>query len=226
MVSLLDEAGIAHTGAGRNLEEARRPAVILSRRGIRIGLVAFTDDMAEWQATVTRPGINHLPARTDGLSLLCLKDSIQEARERDADPVVVSAHWGPNIVRLPPPHFCAFARGVLDAGADIWHGHSAHLFQGIELYGDKPIMYDTGDFVDDYAVNPVERNDQSFIFYVKLIDGKIDRLELVPTIVGECQVNIAKGRQAQGILRRMERLCALMGTETKIVDKRLVIKVR
>src|SRR3990172_6750665 len=28
MVSLLDEAGIAHTGAGRNLEEARRPAVI------------------------------------------------------------------------------------------------------------------------------------------------------------------------------------------------------
>ena len=42
------------------------------------------------------------------------------------------------------------------------HGHSAHLFQGIEFYKGKLILYDTGDFVDDYQVDPLLRNDRSF----------------------------------------------------------------
>ena len=46
------------------------------------------------------------------------------------------------------------ARGV--EGVDIYYGHSAHVFQGVEVYRGKPILYDTGDFIDDYAVNPDE----------------------------------------------------------------------
>lgn len=41
--------------------------------------------------------------------------------------------------------------------------------QGIEIYNDKKlIMYDCGDFVDDYAVDSDYRNDLSFIFMLHL----------------------------------------------------------
>src|SRR5437764_7357041 len=39
----LDAAGIAHAGAGRNLEEARRPAVV-EAGGLRVGMIAATDN--------------------------------------------------------------------------------------------------------------------------------------------------------------------------------------
>ena len=44
---------------------------------------------------------------------------------------------------------------MIDEGIDIIHGHSAHIFQGIEIYKNKVIMYSTGDFVDDYAIIPI-----------------------------------------------------------------------
>lgn len=42
-ISRLDDAGIAHAGAGKNLAEATRYALI-EANGIRVGVVAFTDN--------------------------------------------------------------------------------------------------------------------------------------------------------------------------------------
>ncbi len=54
---------------------------------------------------------------------------------------------------------------IIDMGADIYWGHSNHMPQGIEIYKhNKIIMYDCGDFIDDYAVHQVYRNDLSFVF--------------------------------------------------------------
>ena len=43
MLELLERNGLAFAEAGRDLEEARRPAV-LDARGVKVGVVAFTDD--------------------------------------------------------------------------------------------------------------------------------------------------------------------------------------
>ena len=67
---VLDEAGIAHTGSGRNLEEAHKPA-ILERKGVRIGFLQYT---ARWYradiqlATETTPGVARLMSR-DGVTI-------------------------------------------------------------------------------------------------------------------------------------------------------------
>ena len=53
---------------------------------------------------------------------------------------------------------------MIELGADIYHGHSAHICQGIEIHQGKPILYDTGNFIDDYAVHPLLRNDRSCLF--------------------------------------------------------------
>jgi poly-gamma-glutamate synthesis protein (capsule biosynthesis protein) len=116
--------------------------------------------------------------------------------------------------RHPTRQFVDFAHAVVDLGVDVFHGHSAHIFQGIEVHRGKPIMYDTGDFIDDYYVGP-ERNDQTFLFLVKAGRNGVVEIELVPALISRCQVNLARGRDAEDICRKMEVLSREMGTEVE-----------
>ena len=81
----------------------------------------------------------------------------------------------------PPQEFIDFAHALIDLGVDLIHGHSAHIFQGVEVYKGKIILYDTGDFIDDYAVDPYLRNDRSFLFLIECSHKRIQRLTLLPT---------------------------------------------
>jgi len=116
------------------------------------------------------------------------------------------------MVQRPPKEFREFARAVLDLGADIYYGQSAHVFQGIEIYRGRPILYDTGDFIDDYAVDPQMRNDWSFLFRITLNDRSLKLIELFPVMLGYARVDLARDERWEMIAARMERLCAEMGT--------------
>jgi poly-gamma-glutamate synthesis protein (capsule biosynthesis protein) len=116
------------------------------------------------------------------------------------------------MVQRPRETFRRFARAVIDRGVDIYYGHSAHVFQGVEIYRGKPILYDTGDFIDDYAVDPKMRNDWSFLFRVSVEEGAFERLDLTPVKLSYAQVDLATGGEREPILDRMERLSAQMGT--------------
>ncbi len=216
MVELLDRANIARAGAGRNLNEARRPA-ILERKGFKIGVISFTDNEPIWQAGEQRPGIFYLPITTQEESFKQVSEAVKDLRA-SCDLIVVSAHWGPNMVEYPPPEHIAFAHAAMDAGADIFHGHSSHVFQGIEAYRGKVIFYDCGDFIDDYVVDEDLRNDESFIFLVTLTREGEREIEIVPVIINDftfCQVNVARGRIARRIIRRMIRRSWPFGTSFK-----------
>ncbi|MBD0357253.1 MAG: CapA family protein, partial [Rubrobacter sp.] len=89
---------------------------------------------------------------------------------------------------------------------------SAHVFQGVEIYRGKPILYDTGDFIDDYAVDPKMRNDWSFLFQITVEAGRFERLDLTPVKLSYARVDLATGGERETILDRMERLSAEMGT--------------
>ena len=79
-------------------------------------------------------------------------------------------------------------------GVEIVHGHSAHIFRCIEVYNKSLILYDTGDFVDDYYVTPSLRKDQSFFYRIQVDGDGIRRLEVIPVLISRRQVNRAKGR--------------------------------
>ncbi|HUY92041.1 MAG TPA: CapA family protein [Pirellulales bacterium] len=211
MLTSLSRADIAFAGAGRNLEEARRPA-FLEARGLRLAIVAFTDNEPGWAATATSPGTNWLEVSLGEESLAIVRQSIAAARQGGADAVLVSNHWGPNMVERPSALFRQFAHAVIDAGADIYFGHSSHLFQGVELYRGRPIIYDAGDFVDDYAVDPELRNDRGLLFELSLGRHGVRRIGLSPTIIDDCQVNLAEGEERQAIARRIAALSMEFGT--------------
>jgi len=209
MLELLEQAQIAYVGAGRNLEQARRPA-ILPAAEVKVGVVAFTDNEPGWKAGQNTPGTNYLPVVPESVAVL--REQIEAARRLGAELVMVSAHWGPNMRLRPPPLFRAFARAVMEAGADVFHGHSAHVFQGIEVYRGKPILYDCGEFVDDYAVDPVLRNDWGLLYRLHIQNHRIGEVELLPLQIDNCQVNLATGPDREAILERLQMLSTELGS--------------
>jgi poly-gamma-glutamate synthesis protein (capsule biosynthesis protein) len=223
MLGLLEQSGMAYTGAGRYDEEARRPA-LLEARGLRVGVVAFTDNEPGWAATPAAPGTSWIPITLEEQSLAPVREGISRARAEGAELVIVSMHWGPNMVQRPSPLFRAFAQTVLDAGADLLFGHSAHVFQGIEIYRGRPIIYDAGDFVDDYAVDPTLRNDWGLLFRLHVAQAAIRRIELDPVLIDNCQVNFAAGAAHQAIAERIGALSAEMGTQVHRAGDRLWIE--
>ena len=225
-LTFLDDAGIPHTGAGRNLRDAVVPMMV-EFAGNCVAVVALTDNEPEWEATEHQPGVNYVAYNRHGLLepyRTRMAEAISLAR-RQARFVIISAHVGPNWGARSPA-MRALAHHLLDLGADLYWGHSNHTPQGIELYQGKAILYSTGDFIDDYAVDPTERNDLSFLFLLDVQDGHLQHLRLHPVRIDNCQVGIATGRDAAHLERHMQTKCAAFGSQLNFQDHVGVITVR
>lgn len=207
---VLDKAGIRHAGAGLSFKEASSLASI-GLKDLEIGLLAITDNQQEWESDVNQPGVYFVPIDLSDARAKRLLESVEEAKEK-SDILVVSAHWGGNWGYKPPKEHVEFAHALVDAGADIIFGHSCHVFRGVEVYRERPIIYSAGDFVDDYAVDPDERNDESFVFVAETTDLTITRLLLYPTKIEDCAARIARSSEKFAIVQKMKFLCSRMKT--------------
>ena len=221
---VLDASGIRHAGAGANDKEAAAPAIIEveGSSSCRVALLSYTDNEPDFAATAKHPGTNYLEISLQQEALTRIANGIAQARAQGSDLVVFSNHWGANFVERPSAEFRNFARRVIEIGADIYHGHSAHICQGIEIYRGKPILYDTGNFIDDYAVHPLLRNDRSCLFKLMFEHGKLCRIELLPVSLSVAHVALARGKEFEAISARMEMLCAEFGTRLMRTDERLI----
>jgi poly-gamma-glutamate synthesis protein (capsule biosynthesis protein) len=223
-LAALDDGGIAHTGAGLTRTAAFEPAVV-SVGDLDVGVVSLTDNTSEYAATASTPGTAYVEIdASDPVTRSVVQEALDRARTHDPDLLVVSLHWGPNLVTEPPRAFQSFARWLVDEGVDLVHGHSAHVVQGIEVYRGRPIRYDTGDFVDDYVVHDHLRNDLSFCFEVTVAEsGECTELRLRPTAIRDAAVHAAEGAAAAWIRQRMRELSAPFGTSFERDGEDLVL---
>jgi len=205
MLDNLDRAGVGHAGAGMDSDKAMKP-VFKEAGGLKIGFISFTDNEPTWEAGKGLPGTFYVPIDLQDRRAAQLIELIKEAKS-DSDIVIVSAHWGPNWGYHPEPKHIPFAHALIDAGADIIFGHSAHVFQGIEIYKGKPIFYSAGDFVDDYVIDEIERNDESFVFTVEIEAREIKKIKLYPVVIRDFQAVIASPVEAEEITKKMQVLC-------------------
>jgi poly-gamma-glutamate synthesis protein (capsule biosynthesis protein) len=204
----LGAAGIACTGAGADIDAARAPAM-LEADGFRLAVLGCADHPADFAAEPATPGygLDWLPA------------AIEHA---DADAVLVTPHWGPNMVDAPAPRVRRAAADLRAAGATLVAGHSAHVFHGVE----DAILYDLGDFLDDYAVDPRLRNDLGLLFLVDFDkDGPL-RLQAVPLKLEFCHTRLADGRDAAWIRTRFTEACEAVGTDVLEERGRLVVSLQ
>ena len=203
----LRSAGIAWVGAGADRERARAPA-LLEHGGFRLAVLGCSDHPAEYAAGPDSPGIAY--------GLDWLPGAIAGA---EADAVLVTPHWGPNMVAEPEPHVRNAAAALSASGATLVAGHSAHVFHGVA----GRVLYDLGDFLDDYAVDRRLRNDLGLLFLVDLDRDGPARLEAVPLELEFCHTRLAAGEAAAWIRRRFRAASAALGTEVAEDEGRLVV---
>lgn len=163
---LLRSRGIAVVGAGRDLAEARRPAIV-ERKGVRVAFLAYCSVLREgYAARAHQPGVAPLRAHTyyqaaeyqAGMpprivtvpyeeDLAGLVEDVRSVRER-ADVVVVSLHWGLHFIpRMIADYQPAAAKAAFAAGADLILGHHAHVPKAIGVHDGKVCFYSLSNFM-------------------------------------------------------------------------------
>jgi poly-gamma-glutamate capsule biosynthesis protein CapA/YwtB (metallophosphatase superfamily) len=212
----LTDAGIAAVGAGAELEQARRPAV-LAASGLRVAVVGVTDHPPDFAAGPDRPGVAFADLGRQVPDWL-----LQAVRGVDADAVLVTPHWGPNMTTAPVRHVRRAGAALVEAGATLVAGHSAHVPHGVA----GQVLYDLGDFLDDYRVDPRLRNDLGLLFLVTLDAGGPLRLEALPLKLEFCHTRLAAGEDAAWMRRHFRAACAALGTTVEEAAHRLIISWR
>jgi poly-gamma-glutamate capsule biosynthesis protein CapA/YwtB (metallophosphatase superfamily) len=213
----LDGAGIAHVGAGADADAARAPATIAAD-AMRLRVVAASDHPAGWAARPGRPGIAYADLRAGKVPGWLLEAARPDAR---VNAVLVTPHWGPNMRAEPLAGVRRAAAALVAAGATLVAGHSAHVFQGVA----GRVLYDLGDFLDDYAVDSELRNDLGLLWLVTIDDAGPRRLEALPLALGHCHTRVATGDDAAWVVRRFRELCARLGTDARHEEGRCVVSL-
>ena len=259
---------MAHAGIGNSVEEAVAPGYLRTSKGT-VALVAMASGLVAQggSATATRPGVNELrvgvgntPNEEDSTRIL---QSIRAASQR-ADLVIVYQH---NHVfdkpfgtifreelpdRLAPADWLKkWTHAEIDAGADIIVMHGAPLLHGIEIYRDRPIFYDLGNFI--YNAPPTMWTIQEPITWESVVStvqfqGKhLQSIRLRPIVlnyVGQGEPDIsdphatnlflhtrglpasATGEQAGYILERLAALSRPFGTTLEVKGDTAEIKLK
>jgi poly-gamma-glutamate synthesis protein (capsule biosynthesis protein) len=140
-VANLDGYGIAHGGAGADLDAARAPS-LLHVGGITIAILAYDTIRPDFAASATRAGTNEMSPQR-------VREDVAAARQAGADVVIVFPHWGVEYTAQTTAHQRTLAHAAVDAGADLVIGSHPHWAGGLEVDKGVPIFYCLGDFVFD-----------------------------------------------------------------------------
>ena len=120
----------------------------------------------------------------------------------------------------PVAHVRRAAAQFEAAGATLVAGHSAHVPHGPA----SRTLFDLGDFIDDYAVDPVLRNDLSLLWLITLDAGGPVRIEGVPVKLEFAHTRRANEVEAMLLLALLEERCAAVGSSVRRSAERLVFE--
>jgi len=240
-LALLENEAIPYTGAGKNLQEARKP-VILERKGLRIGLLAYSTTLPQGSsAGKNEPGVNpfrvsttYAPRRNpveypgsemlvitkpDPGDLARMKREVRTLKKR-TDVVLVYNHWGASMVHQVHDYQTEIGHAAIDAGAcGVFGGHQ-HVLQGVEFYRGCPIVHSTGNLIFD-IVEPffTVATQQTFLFGGNLTRTGIRDPYILPARcgVGDApQILLPGTDDGKEIVRFMRELSEPFGSRLRV----------
>lgn len=137
----LDQAGLRHAGTARSRAEAEQ-ITIVETHGVKIASLSFTF------------GFNGLPYpngqtwRAGTIDVKTIARKAQEAKDRGADLVLVSCHWGTEYSsKLNDQQREVAPQLLADSNIDLVIGHHAHVVQPMEQINGKWVAYGLGNLV-------------------------------------------------------------------------------
>ncbi len=211
-LDVLVDAGIQPVGAGRDLVEAQRPAVVERHDGGRVLVFAMGASSSgipsDWAATPGRSGVELVsePLRAAAPAVV---DRIRASKQR-GDLVVVSIHWGSNWGYGVDHDQVALAHALIDGGVDVVHGHSSHHPRPIEIYRGRLILYGCGDLINDYegiAGHEPYRDDLRLLYLVDLDPGSGETagMRMIPMQARRLRLEHASATDAEWLRSVLDR---------------------
>ncbi len=136
-LAALDQAGVAHAGAGETLSAARAPARLDLPGGVRAAILSYS---------LTYPAAFWAGRRNPGTAFARLPQVEADVASAAAwaDWIAVCYHWGGELKTLPRAYQIQFGRAAIDAGAQVVIGSHPHILQGMEWYRGGLIAYSLG----------------------------------------------------------------------------------
>ncbi len=193
-IETLDEAGIAHSGAGRSSEAAWNPA-IADDSGMTIAFISCTTITGsqyaiDWSAD--RGGSNRHTVRQNGEKLTFpgsvgaaeaneerLEAQIKQARS-EADFVVVQIHGGEQYQRSPTDAMRSLVETAGSAGADLIVNHHPHVTGGLEYVNGALVAWSLGNFVFDQELWATLR---SYLFTAHVTENGVVSATIDPLLL-------------------------------------------
>ncbi len=185
-IDIYTEKGIKMVGGGKNATEAKAP-LELSEKGTNITMLAFNQSTGGATRGNT-PGANQYYENVAA-------EQIKEAKER-GDFVIVDVQYYEcaayaseyedpicDAANSAAGDQIGFFRHLIDLGADVVVGTSAHQAQTFELYGDGVIYYGLGNLFFDQIWWP--GTTRSLILSHYFHNGKLLQTKLVGTVYGK-----------------------------------------
>jgi len=165
-IDLFRKKGIKAIGAGRNLAEAREPAIV-DRKGTRVAFLAYCSVLREgYAAGPNKVGVAPLRVHTyyepseyqPGMPPRIVTIPFEEdmanvledvaAAKKAADAVAVILHWGLHFIpRMIAGYQPKVAEAVFKAGAGLIIGHHAHVPKAIGMFGGKACFFSVSNFM-------------------------------------------------------------------------------
>ncbi len=212
----LDDAGIAHAGAGKNQKAAWKPGVVETGDDSTAYLSFSFVVPAGFVAQADRAGL--ASGRWD-VSLI--EKAIRKAK-RTHDYVIVSFHWGVEYKDNANAEQVKVARRSVDAGADMVLSHHPHVIQGLEIYKKRLIAYSLGDFVFDHYSR---KTGESFILNAEMGPSGVANIKVTPTYLdGYGRPAVVRGDEAAVILKRLKKISKPHGTTIVISGDTATVK--
>lgn len=208
-ITHLDRMGIKHCGAGMNLSEAKKPAVVkVDRKSIAFIGCSFvrTYPIVVEAATST----------TAGIYQTTIEDLIANVKmcKQEYDFVFVLPHWGREYEYLPTPEYKKWAQAIIDSGADGVIGSHPHQIQPHYRYHKKFIYFSLGNFLFPDICMQVPRP----MFYPKTKEEvlSLKKVWAYPNNLKEPVLAIWPGRSRIGMIAEVTLAGHKMKTKTRL----------
>jgi poly-gamma-glutamate synthesis protein (capsule biosynthesis protein) len=211
-INALESVNILYTGAGLNLNEARKPAIITTFNGVKFAFLSYSTTYPSiFWADSNRPGVAH----GDPSNFI---DDIKNAKAV-ADHVVVSFHWGVELDHYPLPYHIEYAHQCIESGASIVLGHHPHVLQGLEVYKGGLIAYSLGNFVfGTYSPSCID----SMILAIDCDRSGLIQARVYPVNVNNHEVEFQptqrKGGDAKRVIQNLQNYSSKFGTMIEYRD--------
>ncbi len=205
-MSTCHKAGLATTGVGSTLAEARIPySSTINGRTVAIVNVAEN----EWSNTHGNvPGANPVDPVMNA-------EDVRRAKSTH-DTVVVVYHGGNEHYQLPSPRLKSLFRFYADAGASAVIAHHTHVVSGFEVHNGVPIFYGLGNLLFDW---PGKRNDQwNLGIAVRLIVSEKVAFDIIPfrQCDSEPGIRVLEGAEKDSVLSHISQLNSVIADDTRL----------